>query len=128
MLANGVGKMLGKAGTTFVSSLVGLPYGIGAAINQGRASAIWDNSVTQGLSNVDKWMEENMTNYQSQAQQEDPTFRFGDLNWWADNVITNAGFTLGAAASMAAAQADHRGAVHDDKDADRNGHQELRVG
>lgn len=105
-LANGLGKMFGKAGTTFVSSLIGLPYGLFKVVQSTieddfDASKIWDNDVTQGLSNVDKWMEENMTNYQSQAQQEDPTFRFGDLNWWADNVITNAGFTLGAAASMA---------------------------
>ena len=101
VLANGVGKMFGKAGTTFVSSLVGLPYGLFQVARTGNASSLWNNDVTQGLSNVDKWMEENMTNYQSQEQQQDPYFRFGDLNWWADNVITNAGFTLGAAASMA---------------------------
>ena len=35
-LANGLGKMLGTAGTTFVSSLVGLPYGLFQAANQGR--------------------------------------------------------------------------------------------
>ena len=107
VLANGIGKMLGKAGTTFVSSLVGLPYGAyqvakGLVEDQDNpASNLWNNDVTQGLSDVDKWFEENMTNYKSQAQQQDPTFRFGDMNWWADNVITNAGFTLGAAASMA---------------------------
>lgn len=101
VLANGVGKMLGTAGTTFVSSLIGLPYGLYEAANQGRWSALWDNDVTQGLADVDKWLEENMTNYQSQAQQEDPRFRLGDMNWWADNVIKNMGFTLGAAASMA---------------------------
>lgn len=101
VLANGMGKMLGRAGTTFVSSLVGLPYGLFQAAKQGRASALWDNDVTQGLASVDKWFEENLENYQSQEQQADPHFRFGDMNWWADNVISNAGFTLGAAASMA---------------------------
>lgn len=101
VLANGVGKMFGRAGTTFVSSLIGLPYGLFQAANQGRASALWNNDVTQGLANVDKWFEENLENYQSQEQQQDPHFRFGDMNWWADNVISNAGFTLGAAASMA---------------------------
>jgi hypothetical protein len=45
-LANGIGKMLGTAGTTFVSSLVGLPYGLFEAANQGRWSALWDNDVT----------------------------------------------------------------------------------
>ena len=99
VLANGFGKMFGKAGTTFASSLIGLPYGLFQVAKTGEASAIWDNDVTQGLSEVDKWFENNMPNYKSQAQQQDPTFRLGDMNWWADNVITNAGFTLGAAAA-----------------------------
>ena len=103
-LANGVGKMLGTAATTFVSSLVGLPYGLMAAASQGRWSAIWDNDVTQGLANADKWLEENMTNYRSQEQQEKPWYDPSNLfsmNFIADDVIKNAGFILGAAASMA---------------------------
>ena len=103
-LANGIGKMLGTAGTTFVSSLVGLPYGLGAAVNQGRWSALWDNDVTQGLAEVDNWLEENMTNYRSQVQQNSPWYSPDNLfsmNFIADDVIKNAGFTLGAAASMA---------------------------
>jgi hypothetical protein len=35
VLANGVGKMFGRAGTTFVSSLVGLPYGLFEAVKEG---------------------------------------------------------------------------------------------
>ncbi len=104
VLANGIGKMLGTAGTTFVSSLVGLPYGLFEAADQGRWSALWDNDVTQGLSNVDKWLEENMTNYRSQVQQNSPWYSPDNLfsmNFIADDVIKNAGFTLGAAASMA---------------------------
>ena len=109
-LANGLGKMLGTAGTTFVSSLVGLPYGlfeVGKSFTEGREnpwSALWDNDVTQGLADVDKWLEENMTNYKSQAQQNAPWYSFENLlsmNFIADDVIKNMGFTLGAAASMA---------------------------
>ena len=103
-LANGIGKMLGTAGTTFVSSLVGLPYGLFQAANQGRWSALWDNDVTQGLAEADKWLEENMTNYRSQEQQESPWYDPNNLfsmNFIADDVIKNMGFTLGAAASMA---------------------------
>lgn len=103
-LANGIGKMLGTAGTTFVSSLVGLPYGLYEAANQGRWSALWDNDVTQGLADVDKWLEENMTNYRSQVQQNSPWYSPDNLfsmNFIADDIIKNAGFTLGAAASMA---------------------------
>jgi len=103
-LANGVGKMLGTAGTTFVSSLVGLPTGIATAIGEGRLSGLWDNDVTNALGDVDKWLEENMTNYKSTEQQNAPWYslsNLGSMNFWADDVIKNAGFTLGAAASMA---------------------------
>ena len=103
-LANGMGKMLGTAGTTFISSLIGLPYGLAEAAYQGRWSALWDNDVTQGLANVDKWLEDNMTNYRSQVQQNSPWYDPNNLfsmNFIADDVIKNMGFTLGAAASMA---------------------------
>ena len=103
-LANGVGKMLGTAGTTFVSSLVGLPTGIATAIGEGRWSGLWDNAVTNALGDVDDWLEKNMTNYKSTEQQNAPWYslsNLGSMNFWADDVIKNAGFTLGAAASMA---------------------------
>lgn len=103
-LANGVVKMLGTAGTTFLSSLVGLPTGIGTAISEGRVSGLWDNSVTQALGDADKWFEDNFTNYRSTEQQNAPWYSPTNLlsmNFWADDVIKNAGFTLGAAASMA---------------------------
>ena len=102
VLANGVAKMLGTAATTFVSSLVGLPYGAIEAARQGRWSAIWDNKVTQTLSDVDEWMDNNAINYQSEEQKQEKWYqRVNDLNWWADNVIKNVGFQLGAAASAA---------------------------
>ena len=109
-LANGVGKMLGTAATTFASSLFGLPYGLirtGIAAVQGEEnpwSNLWDNEITQGLSEVEDWMEKNMTNYKSTEQQNAPWYslaNLGSMNFWADDVIKNAGFTLGAAASMA---------------------------
>ena len=103
-LANGVVKMLGTAGTTFLSSLVGIPAGIGTAISEGRWSGLWDNSVTQAMSDTDKWFEENFTNYRSEEQQNAPWYSPTNLlsmNFWADDFIKNAGFTLGAAASMA---------------------------
>ena len=104
VLANGVGKMLGTAATTFVSSLVGLPYGLVAAANEGRWSAIWDNDVTQALSDVDNWLEKNMTNYKSRVQKDSPwwsTDNLFSMNFLADDILKNAGFTIGAAASMA---------------------------
>ena len=103
-LANGAVKMLGTAGSTFLSSLVGLPTGIGTAISEGRWSGLWDNSVTQAMSDVDDWFEKNFANYKSTEQQNAPWYSPTNLlsmNFWADDVIKNVGFTLGAAASMA---------------------------
>lgn len=101
-LANGVVKMLGTAGTTFLSSLVGLPAGAATAISEGRWSGLWDNDVTQALGDVDDWLENNFQNYKSEAQEQNKWWQnMGTMNWWADDVIKNAGFTLGAAASMA---------------------------
>ena len=104
VLANGVGKMLGTAATTFVSSLVGLPYGAVQAASQGRWSALWDNDVTQALAGVDEWLDNNLTNYKNQKQENSPWYDPSNLfsmNFIADDIIKNAGFTLGAAASMA---------------------------
>ena len=102
VLANGLGKMLGTAASTFVSSLIGLRYGAVQAVAQGRASALWDNDVTQALGEFDDWMDNSMVNYQSEEQKQKKWYqKMTDLNWWADDVIKNAGFTLGAAASMA---------------------------
>ena len=103
-LANGAVKMLGTAGSTFLSSLVGIPTGIGTAISEGRWSGLWDNSVTQAMSDVDDWFEKNFANYKSEEQQNAPWYSPTNLlsmNFWADDFLKNAGFTLGAAASMA---------------------------
>ena len=103
VLANGVGKMLGTAATTFLSSLVGLPAGLITAASEGRLSGLWDNDVTNTLGEIDDWLEKNMTNYKSKAQEENKWWQNLDtMNFWADDVIKNAGFTLGAATSMAA--------------------------
>ena len=101
-LANGVVKMLGTAGTTFLSSLVGLPAGLYTAASEGRWSGLWDNDVTNALGDVDNWLEDNFKNYKSVEQEENKWWQNLDtMNFWADDVIKNTGFTLGAAASMA---------------------------
>lgn len=102
-LANGVGKMLGTATTTFLSSLIGLPYGAVQTASEGRFSALWDNDVTQILSDADHWLDENMTNYKSQKQQNSPWYDPSNLfsmNFIADDIIKNMGFMQGAAAAM----------------------------
>lgn len=109
VLANGIGKMYGTAGTTFLSSIVGIPYGLfelGKSAVEGdtRWSAIWDNDVTKGLQAANDWMDENMVNYRSKEQQESPWYDPSNLlsmNFIADDIIRNNGFMMGSVASMA---------------------------
>lgn len=101
-IGNAIAKMLGTAATTVVSGLGGALVGIPTAINEGRWSGLWDNSLTQALSDVDKYMEENFKIYQSKEQQNAPWLSAANLtsaSFWGDDVIKNAGFMLGAAAS-----------------------------
>ena len=108
-LGNGIGKMYGTAFTTFLSSLVGIPYGLielGKSALEGdtRWSAIWDNAVTKGLQDANEWMDENMVNYRSKEQQESPWYDPSNLlsmNFIADDIIRNNGFMMGSVASMA---------------------------
>lgn len=103
-LASGVGKMVGKAATTFLNDTVGLIVGgISAAANQ-QWSKIWDNGFTRAMDSVDQALEEMMPNYRSEAQKDSPWYSWDNLasmNFWADNVIKNLGFTLGSVGSMA---------------------------
>ena len=57
-MGNAIAKMLGTAATTVVSGIGGAIAGIPTAISEGRWSGLWDNDLTQALSNVDKYMED----------------------------------------------------------------------
>ena len=109
-IANGVAKMLGKTGTTFLDSVVGLPLGLiesGAAAAEGQKnpwSKIWDNEISKGMENINDWMEDNFKNYRSTEQQNSPWYSPSNLlstSFIADDILDNAGFMLGSvAASM----------------------------
>lgn len=101
-MGNALAKMLGTAATTVVSGIGGAIAGIPTAISEGRWSGLWDNDLTQALSGVDKYMEENFKIYQSKEQQNADWLSTANLtsaSFWGDDVIKNAGFMLGAAAS-----------------------------
>ena len=101
-MGNALAKMLGTAATTIVSGLGNIIYGPATAISEGRWSGLWDNELTQALSGVDKYMKDNFKIYQSKEQQNAPWLSMTNLtsaSFWGDDVIRNAGFMLGAAAS-----------------------------
>lgn len=110
-LGAGISKGLVLAGTTFVDGTLGLVYGLGSAINswskgdgfvQG-ASKLWDNEISNAMSDINKKMEEWLPNYRTQAEIEGPWYKNLDtMNFWADTFIKNLGFTVGAFYSGAA--------------------------
>lgn len=108
-LGAGAVKMLGTAASTFLNDTMGVVFGLGEmAIDDenrkgvlGRSSYLYHNMVTDGLADFNKSMETWFPNYQTQEQQENSWYQnLGTMNFWADSILKNIGFTVGSAASM----------------------------
>lgn len=96
-LGAGIGKGAVLAGTTFLDGTLGLVYGIGTAIREGRFSGLWNNDVSNALQEINQKSEELMPNYRTEAEQNRPWYQnLGTMNFWADSFIKNLGFTVGA--------------------------------
>lgn len=98
-IAGGVGGALSLAGTTFARGTIGLLWGIGQGIQEGRPSALWDNDVTNALDSWDAYVDEQAPIYITKYEEEHPwrtVFSAGNLS---NNLIKNAGFMIGAALS-----------------------------
>jgi hypothetical protein len=96
---NSLGKMVGIAGTTFVSGTAGLVYGIGsAAINQRWADLI-DNPITRSMDDISKRLDDYAPNYYTKAEQDAEWYSPDNIltaNFWSDKVLKNLGFSVGA--------------------------------
>lgn len=93
----GLAKGVVLAGTTFLNGTLGLVYGAGTAISEGKWSGLWDNDFSRAMDNVNKWSEEAMPNYYTQAELEQPWYtNIFTSNFWGDKFIKNIGFTVGA--------------------------------
>ena len=96
-LGAGIGKGVALAGTTLIDGTLGLFYGVGQGLAEGRISALWDNDVSNALQDINKSLEEILPNYRTQEEMDRPWYRnLGTMNFWADSVIKNLGFTVGA--------------------------------
>ena len=96
-LGAGIGKGAVLAGTTFLDGTLGLVYGIGTAIDEGRFSGLWNNDVSNALQEINQKSEEWMPNYRTEVEQNRPWYQnLGTMNFWADTFIKNLGFTVGA--------------------------------
>lgn len=93
----GLAKGVVLAGTTFLDGTVGLVAGVGTAVTEGRWSGLWDNDFSRAMDSVNKWSEEAMPNYYTQAELEQPWYtNIFTANFWGDKFIKNIGFTVGA--------------------------------
>lgn len=99
---NGTTKGAILAGTTALSGILGIPYGIAsAAINQD-FSKLWDNDVTRVAQAMNDDAEEWLPNYYTTQQTEGSWYSPSNIfsaNFIFDKVIKNIGFTVGAAYS-----------------------------
>ena len=104
-LGAGIGKGVALAATTFLDGTVGLVTGIvegvGAKISGDSwgdsVAKLWHNEVSDGLADLNKNLEEWLPNYRTYEELENPWYNnLGTMNFWADNVIKNLGFTVGA--------------------------------
>lgn len=96
-LGSGIAKGVALAATTFLDGTLGLIAGGIEATSTGRISALWDNDVSNALQDINRSLEEILPNYRTQEEQERPWYQnLGTMNFWADSVIKNLGFTVGA--------------------------------
>ena len=93
----GLAKGVVLAGTTFLNGTLGLVYGAGTAISEGKWSGLWDNDFSRAMESINQGSEEVLPNYYTRAEQEQPWYtNIFTANFWGDKFIKNTGFTVGA--------------------------------
>lgn len=93
----GLAKGVILAGTTFLDGTVGLIFGTGTAIGEGRWSGLWDNDFSKAMQSVNEWSEQALPNYYTREEQEQPWYEnIFTANFLGDKFIKNLGFTVGA--------------------------------
>lgn len=110
-LTNGALKMATTAVTTFLDGTIGTLWGIGQGIankfdgddKTGFWQGMWDNDFNKAMASAQEAMEEIAPNYYSDAQLNSPWYSSANLlsaNFLGDKLLKNAGFTIGALATM----------------------------
>lgn len=95
-LGAGLGKGVALAATTWLDGTVGLVAGIAEMPKKG-ISALWDNEVSNTLASANRQLEEWLPNYMTEAEQENAWYEnLGTMNFWANGVLKNLGFAVGA--------------------------------
>lgn len=97
---NGVTKALGKVGTAVLGGTIGIVNGVGAAIEDGSLTALYDNDFTRTLDDWNTKMDYKLPNYYTQQEQDKGLFgQAATANFWSDKVLGGLSFTAGAIVS-----------------------------
>ena len=94
---NGVVKMAGTAGTTFVNGTAGTVYGILESARTQKLSSFYNNDLTNYLNNVNTEMEDTYAHYKTEREIKGDWWEPSNLftaNFLFDNVIKNLGFSI----------------------------------
>jgi len=102
-IVNGITQASGKALTSFTSGTAGTVYGLGAMLSTIGSekgfefSKLYDNNVTQGLDKIGEYLAKENPLYQTKEYQNMsiPEKLLTANLWWGD-VLSGAGYTLGA--------------------------------
>ena len=95
--ANGVTKFLGKTGTAVIGGTIGTLYGLGNSIYEGNLTAMYDNSFSRGLDDINTKMDYKLPNFYTQQERDKNFFQsMGTANFWANDFLGGLSFTTGA--------------------------------
>ena len=103
-LGAGLAKGVGLLGTTFLDGTVGLLVGIGQGVSNlldddpktGFWQGLWNNDVSLALNEFNNAMEEALPNYYSRDYEDKTLGRLLTMNFWANGLLKNMGFMVGA--------------------------------
>jgi hypothetical protein len=97
---NGVTKMAGIAGSTFINGTVGTVYGLKEFRKTGKFSSFYDNPMSNELNDWTESLENQFANYKTQRERNGNWWEPSNLltaNFFMDNIVKNLGYGLGAA-------------------------------
>ena len=87
------------AATTFAETFTDIFIGIPTALTEGRFSGIYDNAYSDAFKELNSNMEKWFPNYYTKERLNNPFYKnLFTMNFWADKVLKNFGFTIGAIA------------------------------
>lgn len=98
--ANGLTKFGGKVLTGIIGGTIGTVNGVFEGIQQGSFRATYDNDFLNYLDDLNEKMDYKLPNYKSKEEADNSFFEnMGTANFWAEDVLGGAAFTVSAIAS-----------------------------